>query len=144
MTALRHHLRRHRALTALLLAAALALRLFVPAGFMPERTTGGPVLALCDGFGPITIGPAAARHHGSHGTDHDRSGRSHEGMAGAPCAFAGLSMPTLGGGDPIQPMPRRVVQIETGRLVFLALLPHAGLRLRPPLRGPPLSPDRSP
>lgn len=112
---------------------ALALRVLVPAGFMPESQGHRIVLGICaDGSGTRTtrtIEVPALPGRGEvakHAVGH------------APCTFAALSLAVLGGGDPLpaiapRPLVRGIVPpVRAGPVVRLAQA-----HLRPPLRGPP-------
>ena len=127
MNGLRRHLRSRPWLAALLLAAALALRVLVPAGFMPTVAEGRVTLTLCSG---VTPAPMA----GMHGMTHHESGDA----AQSPCAYADLALPALGAADPalLAAALALVMSLAVRRAVPLA--PRAFARLRPPLRGPPL------
>lgn len=105
--------------------AGLILRLTVPAGFMPVLHHGQISMALCSGYG------AAASQAGMHD---DRGVPA----TGGSCAFADLALPLVGGADPVQLLAAQLF-IVAASLFFAAVPPRrAGLRLRPPLRGPPL------
>lgn len=133
MTPLRSATRQLPWLAALLLCAALVLRVAVPAGFMPMQTASGVRLMLCGGAAPVPAPVAKAMHGMAHGKAHDHGGA--ETPKG--CAFADLAVPLLGGADPV---------LSAGTLTFLVIaafffrpfrrLPMAA-RLRPPLRAPP-------
>lgn len=131
--ALRRLIRRHRTLAALVCAAALALRLLVPAGYMVSGESGRIAVTLCPGMAPV--GAMPMMHHAMPGPDHQRSDM--QGHANAPCAFAGLAVPTLGAVDPV------LLAMVLAIVAALALLPVVPRRagrvphLRPPLRGPP-------
>jgi hypothetical protein len=104
--------------------AGLMLRLAVPAGFMPVLDHGQLTLTLCSGYGAASV---PALHHGQGEPSADNS-----------CAFADLALPLVGGADPVQ-LAAALLFIAAAALFFAAVLPpSAGLRLRPPLRGPPL------
>lgn len=129
MTAIRRYFRTHSALAALVLLAALAVRVAVPAGFMPVAQGGSVTVQICSGTGPMTMAmPAPSKS----GDPHQQS------KADMPCAFAGAALSFLSAADPI---------LLAGAIAFvLALAPHAApplvvaqtAYLRPPLRGPPL------
>lgn len=128
---LRHFIRSHRAIAALVVALALAMKLAVPAGFMPTMADGRIVVAVCSGAGSTTMIveiPGLKHERGDTG-----GGAKHE----PPCAFAGLSMPALAGADPV------LLAIAILFVMAMALRPVAALRvvqpqfLRPPLRAPP-------
>lgn len=124
--ALRRHVLNHPALAALILAAALLLRVLVPAGFMPVNDHGRVVIAICSGTSAGAMTMPGMKHHDSGGD-----------MAKSPCAFADLALPMQGGADPV---------LLVAALAFVALLalvravpvaPRGPRNLRPPLRGPP-------
>lgn len=121
----------HRWRAAALLAATLLLRLLVPVGFMPDFAGGRMQVAICTGAGPMKMAMAMpASTSGRSDGDH----RSERRMS---CPFAGLSAPTLAGGDP----PSVVLAIARWSTVVLGELSCVRVtvwqRLRPPLRGPP-------
>lgn len=132
MTGLRRHIARRRLLFAWLVAAAFAMKLLVPTGFMPVLSADGIRLALCNGANPPAIAamPAMPGHpDGEHHPGND---------ATTPCPFAMLSIPSLAGADPIQ----LVLAIAFGMVLLFRAAPLRPYRrpthLRPPLRGPPL------
>lgn len=63
-------LRRPNALSLLLLACALALRAWVPAGWMPAANNGAFAIELCPAAAPA-MPMSHAGHHGSHKDQHD-------------------------------------------------------------------------
>ena len=71
-----------RAWLGTLLALAIALKLLVPQGWMPDSRGG---LMLCSGKVPVAV---PAMTHGGHGK-HDAPAKQ---AADHPCAFAGPSM----------------------------------------------------
>lgn len=136
MGPIRSALLKHPALILAIGLAGLMLRLAVPAGFMPAVHDGQPVLAFCAGYGTAAVTLAAAETAPSEsGADHHGQSQS---SANGSCAFADLSVPMIGGADPIQLAAALLFIVAVG-LLFAALpTPRAALRLRPPLRGPPL------
>ncbi|HEX8124553.1 MAG TPA: hypothetical protein VF548_03125 [Allosphingosinicella sp.] len=135
MGILRFVLLRHPVLALAIGLAALLLRLAVPAGYMPVAGQGGLALTLCPGGGPLAA--AAGSDHGDpsmpgpdHGGDPSGSARS--------CAFADLAVPAIGGADPLQLAAALIFLMAAGLVPASPLPPRAALRLRPPLRGPPL------
>ena len=130
MTAWRRLIRRHRRLAGWLVLLALAVKLAVPAGFMLGNSADGSVvLELCSGFGPVQLGMAmpGMDHHQDKSDQHDKQ----------VCPFAGLSLPSLAGADPL------VLAIAIAFIAAFALHFADTPRvvrfayLRPPLRGPP-------
>lgn len=125
---------RHPALAALVVAAALALRLLVPAGYMPVIDGGHVILAPCPGTAPT---PSQARAHTPGGMGH----AGHETPPHAPetsCAFADLALPAIGGADPVQ-LAALIAFLVATALALRALPPRAPVRrLHPPAQGPPI------
>jgi len=130
VTSLRHYLRAHRRIAALVVALALAVRILVPAGFMPAIDGGAITVTLCNGYGPATVTLAIpGKHHGGDGGQRTQQ----------PCAFADLALPVLGGADPVQ-LAAAIAFILLAAFFAVRAFPLARPRqLRPPLRGPPLS-----
>jgi hypothetical protein len=124
VTGLRAWLHAHRNLAALAIAAALLVRLLIPAGFMPSNAPGTLLVQLCSGAGGTMVTITLPK--GEDGT-----------QAAKPCAFAELAMPVLGATDPV------VLALAQLAAFALAMLPQAAPGLRrpafvlPPPRGPP-------
>ena len=115
--------------------AGLMLRLAVPAGFMPVLDQGRPALAMCSGYGTIASQAAAPAGSATSPQEHHHQD---EPKADGSCAFADMSVSMIGGADSVQ-LAGALLFILTAALFFAAVLPpRAALRLRPPLRGPPL------
>ncbi|WP_235536291.1 DUF2946 family protein [Sphingomonas sp. Root50] len=118
-------------LAGALLALAVMMRMFVPAGFMPTFDHGRIVVSLCSGSGPMTMVTTTP------GLEHGKPGESQHGGTEQPCAFSGLSAPSLAAADPV------LLAIAILFVMALASRPTVpsgvGQRphLRPPLRGPP-------
>ncbi len=119
---------RHRFAAALLIAAALLVRLIVPTGYMLDASHGAITVELCSGTGPMRMAMP--------GMTHPDDGKGH-GKAGSPCAFAGLAAPALGGADPILLAVAIAFIMATAFDGGVAAPPLRRLFLRPPLRGPP-------
>jgi hypothetical protein len=62
---------RPRVRTIFILACALFLRLWVPAGWMPASGQGAFAIEPCAGAAPMPMGQVNAAHHGSHKAQHD-------------------------------------------------------------------------
>ena len=132
MTALRRHFLRHRALAGWIVAAALLMKLLVPAGYMPTLSGNSVIIQICSGYGPMTMAmPIPGKE--------DSSGQGdHQGKAEMPCAFSGLSAPSLAAADP-QLLALAILFVIVMGARFIVPLPAASpAHLRPPLRGPPL------
>ncbi|MDB5702630.1 MAG: hypothetical protein JWL66_2829 [Sphingomonadales bacterium] len=114
-------------------AAALLLKLLVPAGYMVASDHGRVTITLCSGIAsrPMTIDIP--------GLQGDTPGHSEKGQGKAemPCAFSGLSALSLGTIDPILIVALLAFIMAVG--LAPAVLPALWRRtyLRPPLRGPP-------
>jgi hypothetical protein len=109
----------------MLLAAALLLRLLVPAGYMVGSAAGAPALVPCPAVVPV---PAMAHHGHHHGPV------SH---AEAPCPFAALAAPALPPADPLALAPP---QADFARLPAwrpVERLAPGAASPPPPARGPP-------
>jgi hypothetical protein len=130
---LRRLVLKNRKLAGFVLVLALAMKLLVPAGFMPTFSDGRIVVSICSGTGPTTMVMTIP------GLEHGKSKDGHQGKAEQPCAFAGLSAPSLAAADPM------LLAIAIAFAMALALQPitasiiRARPHLRPPLRGPPAS-----
>jgi len=124
-----------------MLAAALFMRLFVPAGWMPVADAAGVHFELCPGWTakPQPEPAAHMMHHaGHHQPAHHQPPHDHGKKHGdQPCAFAGLGMAfveTIAPAmiqEPAYPavLPQRIPTVVPGR--GLAAPP-------PPSTGPPL------
>lgn len=132
MRGMRHLFRRHVGLAWLVVTLALAMKLLVPAGFMPVLGANGVEIVICSGSGPMTMTMAVPGMAGALGGDHDAPGK-HE----APCAFSGLAAPSLGGADVIQLAIALAAIIALGVLFTPIARRPIWAFLRPPLRGPP-------
>jgi hypothetical protein len=121
--------RRYPLLAALLMAAALLLRVAVPAGFMPVVEEGRFTVLICSGTGPARMQVAMpGMAHGQHDTAEPPKS----------CAFSDLSLQALGGADPVQ-LAAAILYAFVAALLLAAALPvRPSAHLRPPLRGPPL------
>ncbi|UZK67451.1 hypothetical protein [Sphingomonas sp. M1-B02] len=120
-------MRAHPALLLLIVGAALALRIAVPAGFMPMLDDGRMIVGLCGGNGPARMVMEIP------GLEHKSAGLQAEGG----CAFSDLSLPSLAGAHRIPLAALIVFLLALGLDFAVAPAPGATLRLRPPLRGPP-------
>ena len=115
----------HR-LALVLVAAVLAARLMVPAGFMPMRDGHGAGLVLCSGQGPMM-----AMHGGGHGR---KDATRHE---PPPCGFAALADVAAGGADMALLVAAIAYVVAQARLRPSLPCIRRQPRLRPPLRAPP-------
>lgn len=126
----RAFLNTHWVAAAALVVLALAMRAMVPGGVMPTSENGRIVVALCSGSGPSTVTIDLGQAGGGDMSD--------DGPADAPCAFAGFAAPALSSADPVL----LALSVAFAMLVVaraVAPLATEPLRLRPPLRGPPIT-----
>lgn len=121
----------HR-LAIAILAVALLMKLVVPAGFMPASSNGQIVISLCSGSGPTKMVMTVP----GLGQTPDGGG-DHGGTAEQPCAFAGLSTPSLAAADPILLTTAILFVLALGTRALLLPASTPPPYLRPPLRGPP-------
>nr|WP_244647013.1 DUF2946 family protein [Sphingomonas sp. CFBP 8760] len=108
------------------------MKVFVPAGYMASVSAGSITIELCSGYGPqkmVVAMPGMMHHPGQKGED---------GKAEMPCAFSGLSAPSLAGADPLLlAVAIAFVILTVFRIAARPASPGAPFYLRPPLRGPP-------
>lgn len=119
---------------ALLVACSLAVRLIVPAGFMPVMDGGRVTLQICSGM--ISTGTMAAMP----GMRHGKSDLPAQSKVETPCAFAGIGLAALGAADPVLLLAAVLFAFLLASRVVPQVLPAPPGRLRPPLRAPPLIP----
>jgi hypothetical protein len=129
---LRHFFRARPGLAALLLAAALCLKIFVPTGYMPSTQGGSLMVELCSGSAPAGSKVLIQIERKDASGGHDASTADH------PCAFSSHSAAALDAALP-------VLLAAALLFVFVAAIRYRPLTLRavraqvrPPLRGPPL------
>lgn len=132
MAVLRILIRRYPVFAVVVIAAALAMKLAVPAGFMPHFSGSTMTLQICNGMGTTAITVPVP---GKGDTD---KGRGHEKPGESPCAYSGLNAPALSGADPV------ILVLALALAFLVGLLAPASIdapridRLRPPLRAPPI------
>ena len=142
MTALRRHLSLHRSLAAWLVAFALAVRLLVPAGYMPMAGKAG--LEICAGQNADLAamasmpGMGAMPHHAAmpmHGMDH---GKAMPGDHDHDCGFASAVGGSADLPDLILPAMLAPVALPVAFVVQAIMRPGLGLAAPPPPKtGPP-------
>lgn len=137
MNAVRRHLMRHRLSAAWLIALALLMKMLVPTGYMIGTATGSLTIELCPSYAPVKV--AASMPGMAHHQDAEHHPKEqHQGKEMPPCAFSGLSAPSLAGADPLLLATAIAFVILTvSRLPAHSTLPDKPDFLRPPLRGPP-------
>ncbi|MBC2663556.1 hypothetical protein H7F50_17590 [Novosphingobium flavum] len=135
MSLLRALLLRHRALTLLVLAAALCLKAVVPAGYMLDGNAGAITVRLCNDASGSAAPQAITIPMKPDAGDHPDDPTGHK--ATPACPYAALTLATLGGADPV------LLGLALAFIVLLGFVPTVGPRtqrpthLRPPLRAPP-------
>lgn len=127
MTILRRSFRDHPRLLLWLAVLAFAVKLLVPAGYMPVVDAGRVAIVTCPGV--------TASHHMPRG--HDAPAK-HD-APDTPCAFTGLGASAIGTAEPVA----RTIGVVLA-VVIAARPPSApptrdAGRWRPPLRAPPFA-----
>jgi hypothetical protein len=130
MHAIRAFFRRHATLAILIAVLALGVRVLMPNGYMAASGPAGFTVTLCGGGEgqSISIALLDGKHHGA--PDKQQA-------ADKPCAFSGLGFAAVPAIDPF------LLALAIAFIMAIGTLPRrsfprpAGLRLRPPLRGPP-------
>lgn len=127
---IRAFLQKHSVLAAWVVAAALALRVLVPGGFMPTIDHGRIVMTICNGSpdGPGTMVMALP------GMEHKQQPGD---VASGKCAYADLAQAMTGGMDAILLAVALAFATALALLLTFALPARPAAFLRPPLRGPP-------
>ncbi|MBB5697838.1 DUF2946 family protein [Sphingomonas yantingensis] len=131
---MRRLFRDHAWIAALIVAAAMLLRVVVPAGFMTTTGADGQLTVMvCSGEGSramtIAIPGLVEKSQRPAPGEHEK--------AGTTCAFAGLAAPFLGGADPILLLAALAMVAAVALRRGQRFRPLALQHLRPPLRGPP-------
>ena len=123
-----------RQLAVLICAAALALKLLVPTGYMIDSSHGRITVTICSGTDPATIPMEMP------GMDHSMldQGKKDHGKAEMPCAFSGLLAAALCAIDPVQLAALIAFLMSVGLTGIVLPVPSRATWLRPPLRGPPI------
>ena len=126
----------HPSLVALIFFTALAMKLFVPAGYMISPASKTITVQLCTGMDEtqtatieIPMDPAS-----SDGGQHD----SKSDDKAKPCSFGGSGQLALNNIDPVQIALALTFILLAGLRLDIFLGHRAKRRLRPPLRGPPI------
>ncbi|QCB44384.1 hypothetical protein E5673_11835 [Sphingomonas sp. PAMC26645] len=123
-------------MAAWVLACALVMKILVPAGFMPVVSGGRVTIEICGGIAPAQKVMAPMMAMPMPGMAH-HPGKSDHQEREMPCAFSGLTAPSLAAVDPV--LLAIAIAFIVG-LVFrvrTAVPITARAYLRPPLRGPP-------
>lgn len=117
-------------------ACALAMKILVPAGFMPVVSGGRVTIEICGGTVPVQTVMAPMMAMAMPGMAH-HSGKSDHQEREMPCAFSGLTAPSLAAVDPVLLAIAIAFIVGLVRHVRTAVSIAAQPYLRPPLRGPP-------
>lgn len=135
-----------RHLAALICAAALLVKLMIPAGYMLSSEAGRLLIVICPSATPAPMPTGMAAMHGGMGDHHGMTttgdGQHHapskdHGKAEAPCVFSSLSAAALAAVDPIQLAALIIFILALGWVAVGTVAPPIPAHLRPPLRGPP-------
>ncbi len=108
----------------MLAALALALKMMVPAGYMPGASLAAPIL-LCSGQGDMP-GMTMAQD------GQDRPGKASHDKAEHPCAFAGLGAASLTAPFEAPALAPVLAAMRHTAIAALPLLPGRGLAAPPP------------
>ncbi|MBB3694538.1 hypothetical protein [Sphingomonas sp. BK580] len=125
MTSLRRLLANSPRLALWLVAAALAVRLLVPAGYMLSPTRPLALIA-CPGVVPV-----AHRGHADSSAHHQAPDQ--------PCAFAALTTPLAAAAATVPAALTLLAAATPAPRPRAVAAPRAPPRWRPPLRAPPLA-----
>lgn len=135
MTELRHFVRAHRGLALLVVAAALCLKALVPTGYMVGTHSTLLTVEICaDASGVKAVKQIAVPQRVAPG-----EGGAEHAKAEGHCPYSALSFASLTGVDAV------LLALALGFILALGFVPERPAsvrrtsRLRPPLRGPPLS-----
>ena len=150
MSTLRHHLKRHRFPAALLVMLALAVRLIVPAGFMPMAGQVG--LQICAGQTmdmPVAVAapamasmPDMGAMHGPHVAPAHDADHGKMPMSGASDHDCGFGAAIGGAADlPVLILPALLAPVALPAAFTHAFVARPGLGLAAPRRP---RPDRPP
>ena len=133
MQTLRAFFHARRRLAILLLAAALAMKVLVPAGYMPGQQSRVLTIEICaDTMGAKITRQIVVPHAGKPGEAQTASAKG-----SGVCAFSSLAMASLSGADPA------LLALALAFIIALGFTHAAQVQLRrvaylrPPLRGPP-------
>ena len=129
---IRNLIREDRLLAAIVLAMALGVKLFVPAGYMVGNAGGATTVTICSGidsFISTTVTPA---------TDDSRHSDGQKAAHAMPCAFTALAMATLAGADAPLLAPALAFILLVGILPLGEARIERPARIRPPSRAPPI------
>ena len=131
MDSMRAFFRGHRKLAALLVTAALLLKLAVPAGFMVGTGANAITVEICHGISAPASASVAAipvKH-----ADQEPPGKSGKGE----CPYGALAMASLSGTDTVLLALALAFILALGFAPMRFALLHRAPFLLPPLRGPP-------
>lgn len=127
---LRAFFRSHARLALVLLAVALAARVMVPDGYMPERANGQITVRICHGDAEQTA--TIALPGKPDGGQQDQDGIEHP-----PCPYGAASPVALENPPPLWVALLFAFILVLGLRAAGPPLTQAFAHVRPPLRGPP-------
>ncbi|MXO66702.1 hypothetical protein [Altericroceibacterium endophyticum] len=108
------------------------MKIVIPTGFMPTMSNGQIVISVCSGMGPAKTVMTMP------GLEHESESDAHRNKAEQPCAFAGLSAPSLAAADTLLLAAAILFVLALGMRSLVLPASKTPPYLRPPLRGPPL------
>jgi disulfide bond formation protein DsbB len=124
----RAFLKEHPRLALWLIAAALAVKALMPAGYMLVDTSARTLtVAICDGNGPATM--TIQLPMGEH--------KAPDSKQDGGCAFSALSHATMGGADPVLLLAAFAFLLALGFAATPQPAPRRRAFARPPSQGPP-------
>ncbi len=133
MKLIRHLLQTRSSWFAVLFTLVLAMKALVPNGYMISADSETITVKMCNGVGdgqqtieiPMNVG----------GNEHD----SGSNMTSEACSSSSVSQSTMTATDPLQLSLALSFIMLVGLVAKTAILLEHSVRLRPPLRGPPIS-----
>jgi len=117
-----------RGLAFALVALAILLRIFIPAGWMPSSGTIG--ITMCTGYGTVRVAMAVP---GQHDGKAEAAAREH------PCAFAGLAAPFAEPDGALPVLPATPVAVLFVAMACAVAIGRGLAAPPPPQTGPPAS-----
>ena len=120
----------NRTFACILLAAALAIKALVPAGFMLEAAPNAIFVTVCsDASGEHSLTKIAVPMKEQAPDEHDAAKKA--------CPFSTMATPAIASADTVLLAAALVFILALGFAPAPSLRPEGRYYLRPPLRGPP-------
>lgn len=133
MDKIRQFFKTRPSVAVLLIVFALAMKMLVPAGYMLSPSSKYLTVLVCSGtnMDPVTIKVPRAPEAPGTG-DHDSAAKD-------VCSFSALGHASLAAADPVLLTAAILFILALGFLPVPLIRRAIPTRLRPPLRGPPLT-----